>query len=261
MTAVPAPSPVLLEVCVDCAEGLKAALEGGADRVELCAALEVGGLTPSVGLMRLAVESGALARAMIRPRSGAFVFSAAEVDLMLHDIDAARAIGLEGVVIGASTARNDLDIAALDRLARHARGMGVTLHRAVDLTPDPLAAVDIAMGLGIDTILTSGGAPAAIDGAPMISAMNRAAAGRLTIMAGGGLTAETVGSVIDRTGVRAVHGSFSRAWPAANPRAVELGFTAPSVRITDPSAVAMARGVLASRSQPAGAGQVSGPTS
>ena len=120
---------VLIEVCVDCAEGLAEAVAGGADRIELCSALEVGGLTPSVGLMRTASGCGVPVYAMIRPRAGGFGFSQEDVAVMLADIAAAREAGLAGVVLGAM--RGDgLDGAMLGTLTVAAQGMGTTLHRA-----------------------------------------------------------------------------------------------------------------------------------
>jgi copper homeostasis protein len=159
---------ILLEVCVDTAEGLEAAIAGGADRIELCSSLGEGGLTPSAGLMALAGRQGVPVRAMIRPRAGDFTFDAAEVAVMCGDIRAARDAGLAGVVIGALDAAGALDRAVLEGLMAAASGMGVTLHRAVDLLPSPREAVEVARALGIDTILTSGGALKAPEGSDEI---------------------------------------------------------------------------------------------
>ena len=121
---------ILLEVCVDDALGLAEALAGGANRVELCAALAVGGLTPSVGLMALAARCGVPVMAMIRPRTGDFVYSPAEVSVMRADIQAVRQAGLAGVVIGASLTDGRLDPVVLADLMAGAQEMDVTLHRA-----------------------------------------------------------------------------------------------------------------------------------
>ena len=129
---------VLLEVCIDSAQGLAAAIEGGADRIELCSALPLGGLTPSPGFMAFAARAPIPSYAMIRPRAGNFVFSKAEIDMMRGDIDAARAAGLAGVVLGANLESGALDEAGLWKLKEHAAGMGTTLHRAIDLVPDRL---------------------------------------------------------------------------------------------------------------------------
>ncbi|HUD89961.1 copper homeostasis protein CutC, partial [Sphingobium sp.] len=227
--------------CVDTPAGLEAALEGGADRIELCSALALGGLTPSVGLMALAAQTQVPVRAMIRPREGHFIFDAAECDMMLRDIDAARVVGLEGVVIGASTESGGLDMQILKRLAAHAAGMAITLHRVVDLLNDPTEAVDLAIALNLSTILTSGGAARAIDGLDGIAAMQDRAGDRIEILAGGGVTAENVLTILAATGIGSVHASCSRPAPAATSRLLELGFEAANRRMTDRAVVAALR--------------------
>ncbi len=162
---------ILLEVCVDSPAGFKAAVEGGADRIELCSSLSVGGLTPSPGFMAFAGKAARPSRAMIRPRVGSYVFSEDETDMMRRDIDAARAAGLAGVVIGANLVSGQLDEKTTARLAKHAAGLEMTLHRSVDLMPHPMEAVDVAIGLGFRTILTSGGQLKAPDGAEIVAAM------------------------------------------------------------------------------------------
>lgn len=222
----------LLEVCVETPAGLAAARDGGADRIELCSALALGGLTPSHGLMRFAAKTGVPTRAMIRPHADGFVFDAGDLDLMLADIDAAREAGLDGVVIGALTPAGDLDADLLDRLLARAAGLKVTLHRVVDLLDDPRAAVDFAAERGIDAILTSGGAQTAPLGLATILAMRAAADGRVEIMAGAGVTPDNVAPLL-AGGVRAVHASCSRPAPTTDDRAATFGFTARDPRQTD----------------------------
>lgn len=183
---------VLVEICVDSAEGLAEAVAGGADRIELCAALDVGGLTPSPGLMQAAASCGVPVLAMIRPRSGDFVFTAAEVAVMLADIAAARAAGLAGVVLGASRPDGRLDDAILGTLATAAAGLDLTLHRAVDLVPDLAPAIDQAVGLGFHRILTSGQAATAAEGRIGLGRCFEIAKGRIVIMPGSGISADTV---------------------------------------------------------------------
>ncbi|MFC3443293.1 copper homeostasis protein CutC [Sphingobium rhizovicinum] len=235
----------LLEVCVDTPAGLAAALDGGADRIELCSALALGGLTPSAGLIALAARTRkrtqAPVRAMIRPREGHFLFDAADCDMMLRDIDAVRAAGLDGVVIGASNAAGGLDIALLERLVAHASGMAITLHRVVDLLPDPVEAVDAAITLGLSTILTSGGATRAVDGVDNIAAMQQRAGGRIEIMAGSGVHADNAPGIIAATGIGAVHASCSRPIAGISARLLDLGFDNANRRITDRAAVAALR--------------------
>jgi copper homeostasis protein len=233
----------LLEVCVDTVEGLAAAIAGGADRIELCSALSLGGLTPSHGFIHAAAKAPMPVRAMIRPRSGSFVFTRGEIDVMRRDIDVVRAAGLAGVVIGAATQAGALDIATLQNLVAHAEGLDVTLHRVVDLLPSGEEAVDAAVALGLSTVLTSGGALTAEAGRDRIAAMHERAAGRIEILAGGGVSAENVGRIVVTSGVRSVHASCSRI-VAADPRVVAFGFAPPQGRETDANLVAALRDAL-----------------
>ncbi len=224
---------VLLEVCVEDAAGLAAAVAGGADRIELCSALSVGGLTPSAGLMALAAAVDIPVYAMIRPRAGDFVFGSDELAIMRDDIDAARAAGLAGVVLGANRADGRLDVAMLEQLSRHAAGLGRTLHRAFDLVPDFAEAVETAVDLSFERILTSGGAKTAPDGIEALSDIIGIADGRISIMPGSGVTIDTIDSLLNRLAVHEVHSSCSRSEPAKSDRLVSLGFVPPSARMTD----------------------------
>ncbi len=197
----------LLEVCVDDAAGLAAALAGGADRIELCAALDCGGLTPTRDLMARAAAAPVPVYAMIRPRCGDFVFDRAEFAQMRRDIDAARAAGLAGVVLGASRTDGRLDADGLADLVAASAGLGRTLHRAFDVVPDPAGAVDTAVALGFERILTSGGQPSAIEGLEGLLAAQARAAGRIGVMPGAGITAATVGPILARLRPREVHAS------------------------------------------------------
>lgn len=215
---------ILLEVCVDDPAGLAAAVEGGADRIELCAALDVGGLTPSPGLMALASRSPVPVYAMIRPRAGAFVFDDAEEAAMVADIEAALTAGLAGVVIGASQNDGSLDVAMLVRLRSVAGHAGVTLHRAFDLVPDMELALEQAIDLGFERILTSGGQKTAIEGVDMIARLNDRAGARIRIMPGSGLRPANVENML-QLGVGEVHASCRRPFSASHDdRATALGF-------------------------------------
>lgn len=205
---------MVLEVCVDTVAGLAAAVSGGAGRVELCAALEVGGLTPSVAFMRHVAGAGVPVYAMIRPRAGDFAYSTAEVGVMEGDIAAVREAGLAGVVFGASLADGALDGGVLGRLRAAAAGLGTTLHRAFDLVPDAGAALEVAVGLGFERILSSGGMPRAADGAGRLAELVGRAGGRIGIMAGGGIDAANVAGLMRRSGVREVHASCRGAGAA-----------------------------------------------
>jgi copper homeostasis protein len=223
----------LLEICVDTPAGLDAAVAGGADRIELCAALDLGGLTPAPGLIACARAQPVPVRAMIRPHAGGFVFGPPDRDAMFAEIDAIRAAGLAGIVVGAMTPGGRLDIDLLRLLVARGEGLGVTLHRCVDLLPDPVEAVSAARMLGIDTILTSGGRATAIEGAATIARMRAEAGGRVTILAGSGVTADNAGELLAGTGVDAVHASCRASLYPADPRSVALGFSPPAPRKTD----------------------------
>ncbi|QQA42216.1 copper homeostasis protein CutC [Pelagovum pacificum] len=228
-----------LEVCVETISGAMAAKRGGAHRLELCAALSEGGITPSVGLMAEVAALDIPTMVMIRPRAGHFYFDAAEMRVMQRDIDAARDAGLTGVVIGVQREDGTLDGERLAQLVDAADGLEVTLHRVIDLVPDRLAALDIAIDLGIARVLTSGGASDAPAGAKAIAEMVDHAAGRITVMPGGGVTPDNVAALVRETEVSEVHGSCSEASSSSLP-----GFDpAGGMRMTSESRV---RAMLAS---------------
>ncbi len=230
-------SGIGLEVCVDDADGLAAAIEGGADRIELCAALSVGGLTPTAGLMALAGPPRVPVYVMIRPRPGDFVFGAGDLDMMRRDIDTVRDAGLAGVVLGASLADGQLDAPMLRKLTGHAAGLGLTLHRAFDLVPDFKDAIELAVELGFERILTSGGARSAPQAIEKLAELVALAAGRLSIMPGSGVTLDTVGALLENLSVSEVHSSCSIREPAHDPRLVSMGFVAEDRRRTDVATV------------------------
>lgn len=221
---------VTLEVCVDTAEGLAQAVAGGADRIELCAALAVGGLTPSAGLMALAAGCGVPVVAMIRPRAGNFLWSDAEVGMMEAEIAASREAGLAGVVLGASLPDGRLDVPVLRRLVAAATGMELVLHRCIDLTPDLGEALEEAVALGFRRILTSGGAVTAETGAAGIAALVSQAAGRITIMPGSGVGPDNAGLLMG-LGIAEIHASCSALTPVTG-RVVDMGFAPPVQRQT-----------------------------
>lgn len=229
---------VLLEVCVDTAEGFDAAIAGGADRIELCSALELGGLTPSPGLLRYAASAPIPVYAMIRPRPGDFIVGSGDLDVMRAEIDAVRAAGLAGVVLGASRPGGALDEVTLRTLAAHATGLGTTLHRAVDLVPDFDVAVDLAADLGFERILTSGGARHAAEGMDTIARMLERAAGRTIIMAGSGVRPANVGALLARLPLMQVHASCSAPARPTDEPAIRLGFASPEGKRTSAEIVA-----------------------
>ena len=233
---------VVIEVCVDTAEGLAEAIRGGAGRIELCSALELGGLTPSVGMMRRAAGSGVPVFAMIRPRAGDFVWSPDEIAVMEADLAAARAAGLQGVVLGASRPNGDLDLDVLGLLIGHAEGMDLTLHRCFDLVPDQMAALEQAIDLGFQRILTSGGALSVTEGADRIAALMAQARERIIIMPGSGVSAEAA-SILRRLDPIEVHASCSIS-EVGSGRAVDFGFAPRVAQRTDASRVRSLRAAL-----------------
>ncbi|MEL6521308.1 MAG: copper homeostasis protein CutC [Pseudomonadota bacterium] len=202
-----------LEICVDTYQGALNAIEGGADRIELCSSLSEGGLTPSAGLMQAAARLTVPCYAMIRPRSGLFQFSDSEIDIMLKDIATAREAGLAGVVLGLQDKVGALHVPLLGKLVEAAGDLGKTLHRVIDVVPDPLAAVDQAISLGFERILTSGAQPFAPDGADLIGEMVSRAGERLSVMPGCGVTPENVGDLVRRTGASEVHAACRQRVP------------------------------------------------
>lgn len=207
------PHLIGLEICVDTVAGLRAAADNGADRIELCATLNEGGMTPSSGMMLAAASIATPVRAMIRPRAGNFTYDRAELDVMRRDIEQAAAARLQGVVLGCNDETGSLDEPALIALVEHARALGlaVTLHRSFDLVPDPLYALSVAASLRIDTILTSGQQDTALAGLDLISQLVEVARRQnVEIMAGSGVTPASVEPLVTRARVGYVHASCRR---------------------------------------------------
>jgi copper homeostasis protein len=237
---------ILLEVCVDSAEGLAAAIDGGADRIELCSALELGGLTPSYGLMKLAAKAPLPVHCMIRPRGGGFTYGEGELAQMLHDIDMARDLGFAGVVFGVLTDDGKLDIEALERLVQQAYGMDVTLHRAFDCCgPDFDRAIDTAIELGFDRILTSGGEKTALKGLAALDRIFAKAGNRITIMPGSGINTDNLSAITSRLPVREIHTSCSTVTATSDSAERRLGFENETVRQTDSMKVRALKAALA----------------
>ncbi|KAI1722365.1 cutC family domain-containing protein [Ditylenchus destructor] len=210
---------VLLEVCVDTLEGVAAAVAGGADRIELCSALELGGLTPSYGFInaakKLISNTNTTIHVLVRPRAGDFVYTDDEVEQMHDDIIMSRDLGVSGVVLGASLPDGRLSEPVLSRLMSIRNrfpifGMSTTLHRAFDLVPDIGEAVDLAIQLGFDRILTSGRKKTALEGLNDIQAAVEASAGRISIMPGSGVNLENVSTILQKLPmITEIHSSCS----------------------------------------------------
>ncbi len=196
---------MLIEACVDSVAGAIAAEGAGARRLELCASLVEGGTTPSIGMIATVRARVALPIVvMIRPRGGDFLYAADELEAMRRDIAFAREAGADEVAVGALTRDGEVDVAALRTLLDVAAGTPVIFHRAFDMASDLLTALETLVEAGVRRVLTSGGAPRAIDGVDAIDALVRQSADRIEVMAGGGVRPGDV-PALARAGVREVH--------------------------------------------------------
>lgn len=238
---------MILEVCVDDADGLAAAIQGGADRIELCSALALGGLTPSAGLIQQATDCPVPVYALIRPRPGNFVYSDDALQTMLRDIDHVRRNGLEGIVLGASLPDGRLDADMLTTLSRHAEGLGRTLHRAFDLVPEFGKAIDLAVKLGFERILTSGGAATAPQGLAALHAITSYARDRIAVMPGAGINAANVGDLLTIETVSEIHSSCTMEIRASSGATRKLGFEGPVRKVTAAEAVQDLKHAISSR--------------
>ncbi|KRA24474.1 hypothetical protein ASD65_08595 [Microbacterium sp. Root61] len=237
---------ITMELLAQDAAAVRIAREIGAERVELCQALALGGLTPSIATIEQAVAtaSGEVeVHVLVRARPGGFRYSSGEFDVMVNDVRAAMAAGAAGVVVGCLDEAGGFDIAGMRRL-RDAAGHGsVAVHRAIDVCADPFAALDELVSLGVTRVLTSGAASTAVEGAEMIRALVAHAEDEIAVMAGSGVTADNIPLVL-ATGVRDVHFSAKRAVPDTS--GVSMGYaTAEGVGPYDIVDVDVARAIAA----------------
>ena len=199
-----------LEICLDSVESALIAQNAGADRIELCAALNVGGITPSAGMLRRVRELLRIPlMVMIRPRGGDFCYSEQELEVMHAEIALAKEYGADGVVLGILTPEGSVDVPRTRELVELARPLSVTFHRALDLTRDPFAALEDVIQCGAERILTSGQAATALEGLPLITALVEKASGRISIMPGVGINAGNIRSFLQIQGISEVHMSAS----------------------------------------------------
>ena len=201
---------IKLEVCCGDMQSILAAKEGGADRIELCQALEVDGLTPSAEMMAEAIGLGIPVQVLIRPREGDFVYDEAEVETMLKEIRLAKQLGANGVVIGALKSDGSIDEETIRCLVSEATGLSITFHRAFDVCSQPSEALEQIVSLGCHRLLTSGQAPSAEQGIPLIKRLVEQSGGRLIIMPGAGVNQENARRILSETGAHEIHGSLRR---------------------------------------------------
>jgi len=235
----------LIEICVEGIDGLVAAQAAGADRVELCASLLEGGLTPSMGVVRQALKVATIPfHVIIRPRGGDFLYSELEYQTMLDDVRACRELGVAGVVIGCLTPDGRIDETRTRELTDAARPLKVTCHRAFDMTRDPEEAIEALVRCGVDRVLTSGQRDSAIEGLGILKRTHDAARGRIKIMACGALDETNIGGVVTGSGADEFHFAATHTIPSRmsfrNPN-VGMGGTAIErefeVTLTDQDAV------------------------
>ena len=202
--------PVLIEVCVDSVASAIAAESGGAVRVELCSDLLEGGITPSAGLIatvRSRISIGL--HPIIRPRPGDFCYSEQEMEIMGRDIETAKELGADGVVLGILDTEGHVDVERTRQLVELARPLSVTFHRAFDMCSDIFRALEGVCQAGANRILTSGGEQTCFEGIETIATLVKSAQGRVAIMAGGGIGHRDAPTIVERTGVREIHVGLS----------------------------------------------------
>lgn len=195
-----------IEICANSVASCLQAQQGGAYRVELCAGIPEGGTTPSYGEIAVARELlNIKLNIIIRPRGGDFLYSHVEHQAMLHDIEMAKKLGVDGVVIGCLTADGKIDMVRNKELMEAAKGMSVTFHRAFDMCEDPYESLEQIIALGCDTLLTSGQRPTAIEGISLLTELVNKAAGRIVIMPGSGVNEDNIAQLAQETKATEFH--------------------------------------------------------
>lgn len=198
---------MIVEICANSFESAKAAQEGGADRIELCTDLSVGGLTPHYNLIdTVTSELDIPVHVLIRPRSGNFTYSGAELDTMLEDIAYCKDLGCAGIVSGILTPENDIDIGATRRLIAASEGMEFTFHRGFDLCRQPQHQLASLIELGVTRLLSSGQQPLAIDGIALLKELITVSAGKIEIMPGSGINPKNA-LAFKTAGFKSIHAS------------------------------------------------------
>jgi len=194
------------EVCAVNIQSALAAQRAGAHRIELCSALDVGGLTPSLGLIRAAVQALEIpVHVLIRPREGDFCYSDLELEIMLEDIRLCREAGAAGVVVGALTEDGPLDLPKMKAMKAAAGDLDITCHRAFDFTPDPAEALEQLIAMGFGRVLSSGQSDSAYEGRFLLKKMVQQADNRIAVMPGAGVDAENIRSIVEVTGACDFH--------------------------------------------------------
>ncbi|MBI9035826.1 MAG: copper homeostasis protein CutC, partial [Bacteroidales bacterium] len=195
-----------LEICAGCIDSVHSAIEGGADRVELCDNLMEGGTTPSYGLIKKACQlKGIEIFVIIRPRGGDFLYSKDEYEIIKDDISNCKKLGVKGVVIGLLTADGEIDVKRTHELVKLARPMSVTFHRAFDMTQDPFRSLEQLIETGCDRILTSGQYQTAFEGRENLRLLVEQSNDRIVIMPGSGVNQWNIIDIISFTAAHEIH--------------------------------------------------------
>jgi copper homeostasis protein len=206
------PERVLLEIVACSAEDAATAQPAGADRIELCAAIELGGLTPSIGLLKQTLHECSLPiLAMVRSRPGGFCYSSSEIATMCRDAEALAEAGAHGLVFGCLSSAREIDRAACAEVLKAAAGCPAVFHRAFDSLGDQSSSLDQLIELGFMRVMTSGKASSALEGATVLKALVERAAGRIEVMPGGGIRASNVAEILRLTGANSVHAAPMKA--------------------------------------------------
>lgn len=209
---------MIFEICVQTVAGVQAAVEAGAQRIELCSDLDVGGVTPGRAAVEHAVEvaeSRLRVHVLVRCRPGDFSYDGAELERMAEDVAMVVGAGADGIVVGALTPDRHVDQEALKRMTAGRGHASVTFHRAFDEVSDRQGALETLVALGVERVLTSGGAPSALAGASELRQLIQSAAERIVVLPGGGITETTVGALVRATGAGELHFSASQPSPGA----------------------------------------------
>jgi copper homeostasis protein len=216
VTDIEHPRLPLIEICVEGIDGLLAAQAAGADRVELCASLIEGGITPSFGTVRTALELATIPfHVIVRPRGGDFLYSEAEYSSMLADVSALRELGVAGVVVGCLNADGTIDEKRMSELVQAAGPLNVTCHRAFDMTRDPAEALEALIRSKVGRVLTSGQRDTALQGVTLLADLVRQAGKRIIILGCGGLDPGNIAEVRERTGLMEMHFAALKDVPSA----------------------------------------------
>jgi len=206
---------MIFEICVEGIDGAVAAQEGGGDRIELCASLLEGGLTPSFGTIRAALKLCWIpVHVILRPRGGDFLYSDAEFATMLDDAAQLKKLNAAGMVIGCLTADGRIDEDRMKALIEAAQPLRITCHRAFDMTRDPEEALEALIRCGVHRVLTSGQQRRAVDAIPLLKKLNQQARDRITVMACGELAPDTIARVVRETGGSEFHFAALKTEPS-----------------------------------------------